>query len=78
MPSSISAGYSDFLSQAENGPVLTNRNMSLNLLERYKSGGNSSDESFVVILSLIFCGFNGIELDSDRWVSTKAPFNVFI
>ena len=68
-----------YLSPGANGPVLTNPNMSLNILERYKSGGNSSDESFVAILGLVFlCGFNGIEFNSDRWVCTKAPFNFFI
>ena len=50
----MSGGYFDFLSPAENGSVMTNPNMSLNLLERYKSGANSSDESFVSILSLVF------------------------
>ena len=51
----MSAGYSDFLYLGANGPVLTNPNMSLNLLERCKSGGKSSDESFIAILSLVFC-----------------------
>ena len=54
VPFSMSAGCSDFLSPGANGPVLTNPNMPLNLLERYKSGGNSSDESFEAILSLVF------------------------
>ena len=51
----MSARYSDLLSPGANGPVLTSPNMSLNLLERYKSGGKSSDESFIAILSLVFC-----------------------
>ena len=78
VPSSMSARYSDFLSPAENGPVLTNPNMSLNLLERYKSGANSSDASFVSILSLVFCGLNGIEFDSDRWVAPRPHLFFFI
>ena len=79
MPSSMSAGYSDFLSPGANGPVLTNPNMPLNLLERYKSGGKSSEESFAAILRFFFvCGFNGIEFKSDRCVCTKAPFSFFI
>ena len=32
VPYSMSAGYSDFLSPGANGPVLTNPNMSLDLL----------------------------------------------
>ena len=55
MLSSISTEYSVFLSPGENGPVLTNPNMSLNFLEIYKSGGKSSDASFISILSLVFC-----------------------
>ena len=39
----MSARYSDFLSPGANVPVLSNPNMSLNLLERFKSGGKSSD-----------------------------------
>ena len=50
----MSTGYSDFLSPSANGNVLTNPNMPLYLLERYKSGDKSSDETFLVILSLVF------------------------
>ena len=62
--SSMSARYFDFLSPAGNGPVFTNPNVSINLLERYNSGGKSSDESFVAILSLILFGVASMVLNS--------------
>ena len=52
MPSLMSAGYS--ISKCK-WTCFVKSNMSLSLLERYKSGGKSFDESLLATLNYTFC-----------------------